>query len=96
MTDKPFGVNLTFLPTVSTPPGPEDIQAIVEGAAFHVSALCDLSGGLLRYSTMLPVAGGLERCRDTDRGGFPDILRQVRGRVRQPRVDAAGAVDPEA
>lgn len=31
MTDKPFGVNLTFLPTFSTPPYPEYIQAIVEG-----------------------------------------------------------------
>lgn len=31
MTDKPFGVNLTFLPTFSAPPYPEYIQAIVEG-----------------------------------------------------------------
>jgi nitronate monooxygenase len=31
MTDKPFGVNLTFLPTFSNPPYPELIQAIVEG-----------------------------------------------------------------
>lgn len=31
MTDKPFGVNLTFLPTFSNPPYPEYIQAIAEG-----------------------------------------------------------------
>lgn len=31
MTDKPIGVNLTFLPTFSAPPYPEYIAAIVEG-----------------------------------------------------------------
>ncbi len=31
MTDKPFGVNLTFLPTFATPPYPEYIEAIVKG-----------------------------------------------------------------
>jgi NAD(P)H-dependent flavin oxidoreductase YrpB (nitropropane dioxygenase family) len=31
LTDKPFGVNLTFLPTFSNPPYAELIQAIVEG-----------------------------------------------------------------
>ncbi len=31
MTDKPFGVNVTFLPTFATPPYPEYFQAIVEG-----------------------------------------------------------------
>jgi nitronate monooxygenase len=31
MTDKPFGVNLTFLPTFSSPPYAELIAAIVEG-----------------------------------------------------------------
>src|SRR5919205_4086608 len=31
MTAKPFGVNLTFLPTLSDPPYPEYIAAIVEG-----------------------------------------------------------------
>jgi len=31
MTDKPFGVNLTFLPTLSAPPYPEYIAAIKEG-----------------------------------------------------------------
>jgi nitronate monooxygenase len=30
-TDKPFGVNLTFLPTLASPPYPEYIAAIVEG-----------------------------------------------------------------
>jgi nitronate monooxygenase len=31
MTDQPFGVNLTFLPTFSSPPYPEYIAAIIEG-----------------------------------------------------------------
>ena len=31
MTDKPFGVNLTFLPSFQMPPYPEYIQAIIEG-----------------------------------------------------------------
>ena len=31
MTDQPFGVNLTFLPTFAKPPYPEYIAAIVEG-----------------------------------------------------------------
>jgi NADH:quinone reductase (non-electrogenic) len=31
MTDQPFGVNLTFLPILSSPPYPEYIAAIVEG-----------------------------------------------------------------
>ena len=31
MTDKPFGVNLTFLPTVTTPDYPGYIQAIIQG-----------------------------------------------------------------
>src|ERR1700739_3289702 len=31
MTDQPFGVNLTFLPSFAAPPYPEYIQAIVEG-----------------------------------------------------------------
>jgi nitronate monooxygenase len=31
MTDKPFGVNLTFLPTVSSPDYPGYVRAIVEG-----------------------------------------------------------------
>jgi NADH:quinone reductase (non-electrogenic) len=31
MTDQPFGVNLTFLPSLSSPPYPEYIAAIIEG-----------------------------------------------------------------
>ncbi|HET7787536.1 MAG TPA: nitronate monooxygenase family protein [Myxococcales bacterium] len=31
MTDRPFGVNLTFLPAFSAPPYPEYIRAIIEG-----------------------------------------------------------------
>ena len=31
MTDKPFGVNLTFLPAFTAPPYPEFIKAIIEG-----------------------------------------------------------------
>ena len=31
MTDKPFGVNLTFLPAFTDPPDAEYIQAIIDG-----------------------------------------------------------------
>src|SRR5438105_10544570 len=31
MTDRPFGVNLTFLPSFASPPYPEYIRAIIEG-----------------------------------------------------------------
>src|SRR5512141_1801316 len=31
MTDRPFGVNLTFLPAFVAPPYPEYIRAIIEG-----------------------------------------------------------------
>ncbi len=31
MTDQPFGVNLTFLPSLSAPPYPEYVAAIIEG-----------------------------------------------------------------
>ena len=31
MTDKPFGVNLTFLPAFTMPPYPEHIDAIIDG-----------------------------------------------------------------
>src|SRR5690554_4618682 len=31
LTDKPFGVNLTFLPSFQEPPYPEYIQAIIDG-----------------------------------------------------------------
>ena len=31
MTDKPFGVNLTFLPTVNAPDYPAYVKAIIEG-----------------------------------------------------------------
>ncbi|UPK33645.1 nitronate monooxygenase family protein [Bradyrhizobium sp. 186] len=36
MTDKPFGVNLTFLPTFAAPPYPEYIASIVEGGVKSV------------------------------------------------------------
>ena len=32
MTDQPFGVNLTFLPSFAAPPYPEYVHAIVEGS----------------------------------------------------------------
>ena len=33
MTDKPFGVNLTILPSITPPPYAEYRQAIIEGVA---------------------------------------------------------------
>ena len=38
MTDKPFGVNLTFLPAVTPPDYPGYIRAIVEGGVRKVLA----------------------------------------------------------
>ena len=37
LTDRPFGVNLTFLPAFTAPPYPEYIRAIIEGG--HIRAL---------------------------------------------------------
>src|SRR3990167_5844337 len=39
MTDKPFGVNLTFLPTVSSPDYPGYIKAIIDRSEEHTSEL---------------------------------------------------------
>ncbi|MET3912497.1 NAD(P)H-dependent flavin oxidoreductase YrpB (nitropropane dioxygenase family) [Bradyrhizobium sp. S3.3.6] len=46
MTDKPFGVNLTFLPAFSAPPYPEYIAAIVEGGVKAVEDRGPQPGGL--------------------------------------------------
>ena len=40
MTDKPFGVNLTFLPSFTAPPYPEYIAAIREGGVKVVETAC--------------------------------------------------------
>ena len=42
MTDKPFGVNLTFLPSVSTPDYPGYIKAIIDGGVKAVETAVDL------------------------------------------------------
>ena len=38
MTDKPFGVNLTFLPSVTPPDYPGYVQAIIDGGKHIVGA----------------------------------------------------------
>jgi nitronate monooxygenase len=54
MTDKPFGVNLTFLPTFSMPPYPEYIQAIIEGG---VKAVETAGRNPQPYMPLLKAAG---------------------------------------
>jgi nitronate monooxygenase len=54
MTDKPFGVNLTFLPTFAQPPYPEYIQAIVEGG---VKAVETAGRSPEQYMQQLKAAG---------------------------------------
>ena len=54
MTDKPFGVNLTFLPTFSAPPYPEYIAAIREGGVKIVETA---GRSPEQYMSMLKAAG---------------------------------------
>ena len=53
MTDKPFGVNLTFLPTFTAPPYPDYIAAIREGGdkIVETAKLLDLSRFNMKYSS---------------------------------------------
>ncbi|WP_144778670.1 NAD(P)H-dependent flavin oxidoreductase [Marinobacter maritimus] len=54
MTDKPFGVNLTFLPSFNAPPYPEYIDAIVEGG---VKAVETAGRSPEKYMPQLKAAG---------------------------------------
>jgi len=54
LTDKPFGVNLTFLPTVSSPDYPGYIKAIVEGG---VKAVETAGNNPQKWLPMLQEAG---------------------------------------
>ena len=54
MTDKPFGVNLTFLPAVSTPDYPGYVQAIVEGG---VKAVETAGNNPVKWMPALKAAG---------------------------------------
>lgn len=54
MTDQPFGVNLTFLPSFNTPPYPEYIDAIVEGG---VKAVETAGRSPEQYMPQLKAAG---------------------------------------
>jgi len=54
MTDKPFGVNLTFLPTVSSPDYPGYIQAIIDGG---VKAVETAGNNPQKYLPALHAAG---------------------------------------
>ncbi|WP_417543187.1 NAD(P)H-dependent flavin oxidoreductase [Marinobacter sp.] len=54
MTDKPFGVNLTFLPSFNAPPYPEYIDAIVEGG---VKAVETAGRSPEKYIPQLKAAG---------------------------------------
>ena len=54
MTDKPFGVNLTFLPTVNAPDYPGYIQAIIDGG---VKAVETAGNNPQKYLPALKAAG---------------------------------------
>ncbi|WP_417518878.1 NAD(P)H-dependent flavin oxidoreductase [Marinobacter sp.] len=54
MTDKPFGVNLTFLPSFNAPPYPEYIDAIIEGG---VKAVETAGRSPEKYMPQLKAAG---------------------------------------
>ncbi len=54
MTDKPFGVNLTFLPTVSSPDYPGYIKAIIDGG---VKAVETAGNNPQKWMPMLKEAG---------------------------------------
>jgi len=54
MTDKPFGVNLTFLPTVSSPDYPGYIKAIIDGG---VKAVETAGNNPVKYLPALKEAG---------------------------------------
>ena len=54
MTDKPIGVNLTFLPTFAAPPYPEYIQAIIDGG---VKAVETAGRSPEKYMPQLKAAG---------------------------------------
>lgn len=49
MTDKPFGVNLTFLPTVNTPDYPGYVRAIIEGGVTVVETAGNNPQAVLPY-----------------------------------------------
>src|SRR5690554_1129587 len=54
MTDKPFGVNLTFLPSFSAPPYPEYIDVIIDGG---VKAVETAGRSPEQYMAQLKAAG---------------------------------------
>lgn len=54
MTDSPFGVNLTFLPSFNAPPYPEYIEAIIEGG---VKAVETAGRSPEKYMPQLKAAG---------------------------------------
>jgi NADH:quinone reductase (non-electrogenic) len=49
MTDKPFGVNLTFLPTVNSPDYPGYVRAIIEGGVKAVETAGNNPSSVLPY-----------------------------------------------
>ena len=85
MTDQPFGVNLTFLPSFAVPPCPDYIHAIVEGGVRIVETA---GRNLAQYIPALPAHGVkvIHKCTSiADRGA--DRLRceqRRRVRVRRP------------
>jgi len=57
MTDRPFGVNLTFLPSFASPPYPEYIRAIIEGGVKIVKIVETAGRNPQSYLPALKAAG---------------------------------------
>ena len=74
MTDKPFGVNLTFLPTFSAPPYPEYIAAIREGGVKIVETA---GRSPEQYMSMLKAAGIKVQLAEVDTDGAEPLTSVV-------------------
>ena len=59
MTDKPFGVNLTFLPTVNAPDYPGYVRAIIEGGVGIVETAGNNPAPWLPAPLPSPGGGGI-------------------------------------
>ena len=88
MTDKPFGVNLTFLPTVTPPDYPGYIRAIIEGGVRIVETagnnpqkwLPPLQGGRHQDNSQVHIGPALAE------GGVDRLRRGERRRLRVRRT----------
>ena len=66
MTDRPFGVNLTFMPMFGQPPYLEYIRAIVAGGVKIVADVSELELGMSLHVRDLALPAGVELRSDAD------------------------------